>query len=333
MADRPGATSGFVAPMLPTVGPVPAGPGWAFEIKFDGVRATSRARAGGLQLFSRNARDISASYPEIATIAAAGLDDGLVLDGELVALDELGRPDFGLLQHRMGVTRPTIGLLERVPVQYVVFDVVGRAGAWLIDLPYVERRAILADLELEQQHGIRVPGNFTDTSGELVLAAVAQQGLEGVVAKRLSSTYQPGRRSRAWIKTPIRRTAEVVVAGWYPAAGAQHVLGSLLLAAHDEDGRLVHVGDVGTGFTDAARRALLREVQPLARDDPPVTGPLVRGWRGRNPRRTSIHWVEPHLVGEIEYRSFGRDGAFRHPSWRGLRPDRDPREVERPRPG
>ena len=231
----------------------------------------------------------------------------------------------------MGVTRPTAGLLERVPVQYVVFDVLHRAGVWLLDLPYVERRAILAVLELQQQ-GLRVPANFTDTSGEVVLAAVAQQGLEGVVAKRLTSTYQPGRRTRAWIKTAIRHTAEVIIAGWYPATGAQHILGSLLLAAHAEDGQLVHVGDVGTGFTDAARRALLQKLRPPARDTPPVTGSLVQGWRGRNPRRSPIHWVEPQLVGEIEYRSFGRDGAFRHPSWRGLRPDRDPREVGRLRP-
>jgi len=327
----PGVTGGFVAPMLPTAGPVPAGAGWAIEIKFDGVRATSRTGPGGLRLFSRNARDISASYPEIATTAASGLEDGLVLDGEIVALDERGRPDFGSLQQRMGVTHPTAALLERLPVQYVVFDVLARAGMWLIDLPYVERRAILADLDLEQP-GLRVPANFTDISGELVLASVAQQGLEGVVAKRLTSTYRPGRRSRGWIKTPIRHSAEVIIAGWYPATAAQHVLGSLLLAAYGEDGQLVHVGDVGTGFTDAARRALLQDLRPLARDNPAVTGSLVQGWRGRNPRRAPIHWVKPQLVGEIEYRSFGRDGAFRHPSWRGLRPDRDPREVERLRP-
>jgi bifunctional non-homologous end joining protein LigD len=334
MADLPaaaGITGGFVAPMLPTAGPVPAGAGWAIEVKFDGVRATSRAGPGGLRLFSRNARDISASYPEIATTAAAGLEDGLVLDGELVALDERGRPDFGLLQHRMGVTRPTAALLARVPVRYVVFDVLHRDDRWLLDLPYVERRAILTDLGLEQ-NGIQVPANFPDTSGEMVLAAVAQQGLEGVVAKRLASPYLPGRRSRAWIKTPIRHTAEVIIAGWYPATGAQHVLGSLLLAAHDDDGQLVHVGDVGTGFTDAARRALLRQLQPLGRDTPSVTGSLVQGWRGRTVGRNPIHWVQPQLVGEIEYRSFGRDGAFRHPSWRGLRLDRDPGEVDRLRP-
>ena len=336
MGDPPGPTSGsgmlsgFVAPMLPTAGPIPTGAGWAFEIKFDGVRATSRAGSGRLRLFSRNARDITASYPEIGS---AQLEDDLVLDGELVALDEHGRPDFGLLQHRMGVTRPTAALLERVPVQYVVFDVLGRGDVSLIGLPYTERRAILADLGLERP-GLRVPANFTGTAGELVLAAADQQGLEGVVAKRMTSTYQPGRRSRAWIKTAIRHTAEVVIAGWYPATGAQHVLGSLLLAAHGEDGRLVHVGDVGTGFTDATRRALLAELAPLARDDPPFTGPftMVRGWRGRSPRRGGIRWVEPRLVGEIEYRAFGRDGAFRHPSWRGLRPDRDPSEVQRPAP-
>ncbi|MGI5132933.1 non-homologous end-joining DNA ligase [Pseudonocardia sp. CA-107938] len=334
MADPPVSASGgvlpggFVAPMLPTVGPVPTGSGWAIEIKFDGVRATSHTGPDGLRLWSRNARDISASYPEIAG-AGQGLEPGLVLDGELVALDAQGRPDFGLLQHRMGVARPSPALRGQVPVQYVLFDVLGRDGVWLTELPYVQRRSILTGLDLDRP-GLRVPANFVDTSGEVVLAAVAQQGLEGVVAKRLSSTYQPGRRTRAWIKTPIRHNAEVVIAGWYPATGAQHVLGSLLLAAHDENGELVHVGDVGTGFTDTARHALLLQLAPLARDDPPITGAMVRGWRGARPRRGPIHWVAPRLVGEIEYRSFGRDRAFRHPSWRGLRPDREPNEVRLP---
>ena len=232
--------------MLATSGPIPVGLGWAFEVKFDGVRAIGYAGRDGLRLYSRNDRDISRSYPEVAALE---LGKGVIVDGELVALDEHGRPDFGLLQHRMHITTPTPELIARVPVQYVVFDLLHRKERSLLELPYGRRRELLDRLDLERP-GLRVPANFTDITGDLVMAAIAQQGLEGVVAKRLVSPYQPGRRSRAWIKTPIRHTAEVIIAGWSPSTGNADVLGSLLLAAYDPDGELVYVGDVGTGFTD-----------------------------------------------------------------------------------
>ncbi len=180
--------------MLATSGPVPAGPGWAFEVKFDGVRAIGYAGPDGLRLYSRNDRDVSHSYPEVAALR---LEPGLVVDGELVALDGRGRPDFGLLQHRMHLSAPSAEVLARVPVQYVVFDVLRREDQFLLEMPYVQRRVVLDGLGLVRP-GLAVPANFTDTAGDVVLAAVAQQGLEGVVAKRLSSPYQPGRRSRAW---------------------------------------------------------------------------------------------------------------------------------------
>ena len=319
--------------MLATSGPVPSGPGWALEVKFDGVRAIGYARPGGLVLYSRNDRDISRSYPEVAALR---LEPGLVVDGELVALDGRGRPDFGLLQQRMHVARPAADLIARVAVQYVVFDVLHRADRSLLALPYQDRRGVLAGLGLAER-GLVVPGNFTDTPGAVVLAAVAQQGLEGVVAKRLTSAYQPGLRSRAWIKTPIRQTAEAIIAGWAPSTGNAGVLGALLLAAHGPDGQLVYVGDVGTGFTAAARRHLLELLRPLQREDPPFAAEFVRarGWPGHPPSRSVVHWVQPRLVGEVEYRAFNQNrttagGTFRHPSWRGLRPDREPDEVRLP---
>ena len=293
-------------------------------------RAIGYAGREGLRLYSRNDRDISRSYPEVAALE---LGNGVIVDGELVALDEHGRPDFGLLQHRMHLTTPAAELIERVPVQYVVFDLLHRKDRSLLELPYSRRRELLDRLDLERP-GLRVPANFTDITGDLVMAAVAQQGLEGVVAKRLVSTYQPGRRSRAWIKTPIRHTAEVIIAGWSPSTGNANVLSALLLAAYNPDGELVYVGDVGTGFTDAARRHLLELLRPLHRDDSPFAGPFVRarGWPGRPPARGTVQWVAPRLVGEIEYRAFTREGSFRHPSWRGIRPDRDPDEVLVPVP-
>ncbi len=316
--------------MLAMAGPVPAAPGWAFEIKFDGVRAVGYTGSAGLRVLSRNDRDVSRSYPEVA---ALGLDDGLILDGELVALDERGRPDFARLQQRMHITSPPAPLLAAVPVHYVVFDLLHHRGEPLLELPYQQRRTRLLELELDKV-GVVVPANFTDVPGALVMQAAREQGLEGVVAKRLTSPYLPGRRSRSWIKTPIRHTTEVIIVGWAPATGNANVLGSLLLAGHNDDGDLVYVGDVGTGFTDAARRALLQRLRPLQRADPPFPGAFTRarGWPGRPAGRGPIHWVAPELVGEIEYRAFTRDGNFRHPSWRGLRPDSVPGELRLPSP-
>jgi bifunctional non-homologous end joining protein LigD len=227
--------------MLATSGPLPSGPGWALEVKFDGVRAIGYAGPGGLVLYSRNDRDISRCYPEVA---ALDLEAGLVVDGELVALDGRGRPDFGLLQQRMHVAKPAADLIFRVAVQYVVFDVLRRDDRSLLAQPYQDRRAVLGGLGLGER-GLVVPGNFTETPGAVVMAAVAQQGLEGVVAKRLTSPYQPGVRSRSWIKTPIRHSAEVIIAGWALSSGNAGVLGALLLAAYGPDGELVYVGDVG----------------------------------------------------------------------------------------
>jgi bifunctional non-homologous end joining protein LigD len=150
--------------------------------------------------------------------------------------------------------------------------------------------AVLAELGLDTV-GFQTSPTFTDTPGELVMAAACQQGLEGVIAKRADSVHQPGRRSRAWIKTPIRHTAEVVIAGWAASTGNEQVLGSLLLGANDAAGELIYVGDVGTGFTDAARRHMLAQPQPLERPDSPFRGPFVRarGWPGRPPARGTVH--------------------------------------------
>jgi bifunctional non-homologous end joining protein LigD len=274
---------GMIRPMLATRGPVPSTSGWAFEIKFDGVRAIGYAGPAGMRLLSRNDRDISGSYPEVAGL---DLGRGVVVDGELVAWDERGRPDFARLQQRMHLTAPAPGLIAAVPVRYVVFDLLRQGEESLLELPYERRRARLLELELHSR-GVVVPASFTDTSGELVLQAAAEQGLEGVVAKRVTSSYQPGRRSRSWVKTAIRRTTEVVIVGWSPATGNEDVVGSLLLAGHSDGGVLVYAGDVGTGFTDAVRRQLRRRLRPLERPEPPFGGDFVRarGWPGRPPGR------------------------------------------------
>ncbi|MEJ3657319.1 non-homologous end-joining DNA ligase [Actinomycetes bacterium KLBMP 9759] len=328
----PAGPGALIRPMLATAGAIPTGSGWAFEIKFDGVRAIAYTGDRRARLFSRNDRDVTTSYPDVAMVLDTDATP-MVLDGELVALDDHGRSDFGLLQQRMHVMKPTAALIAAVPVTFAVFDVLQLDGRSLLDLPYAQRRSVLVDLGLSTR-GVVVPPNFVDIAGQTVMDAASAQGLEGIVAKRLNSTYQPGRRTRSWIKTPIRHTAEVVIAGWAASSGNHAVLSSLLLAAHSPGGELVYVGDVGTGFTDAARRHLSTRLTPLERATPPFDGEYTRAhaWPGRPAGRGPVHWVDPRLVGEIEYRTFTLDrttgtGGFRHPSWRGLRPDRSPSEV------
>lgn len=153
----------------------------------------------------------------------------------------------------------------------MVFDLLRGAGQSLLALPYAERRTLLEQLDLDRV-GVQIPAAFLDTPGEIVMAAAAGQGLEGVVAKRLTSVYAPGRRTRAWIKAPIRHTTGVIIAGWVPATGTAEVVGSLLLGAHTPAGELTYVGDGGTGLTDTARRLLHEQLRPLHRDRPPFPG-------------------------------------------------------------
>jgi len=223
----------WIEPMLATAGRLPDGPDWAFEVKWDGMRTTTAADGSGLRLRSRNGADLTARYPELAALQ---LPAGLMLDGEIVALDEQGRSDFALLQRRIQRTQPSPELLSSVPVTLVVFDVVRAAGVLQTGLPYRDRRALLAGLDLPTGPRMSVPGNFTDVASADVLSAVDAQGLEGVVAKRLTSRYEAGRRSRAWIKHAIRRSCLVAVVGWTASRSRQSDMAALTLALPDEGG-------------------------------------------------------------------------------------------------
>jgi bifunctional non-homologous end joining protein LigD len=310
-----------VPPMLATSGPVPEGAGWSYEMKWDGVRAVVAVGDGQVRAVSRNHKDITDGYPELV-----GLPDRvgrrLLLDGELVTLDHTGAPSFSLLQHRMHVRFPDRRLVARVPVRYYLFDLLYLDDAPTVDWSYRQRRDALESLDLGEGPAA-VPPRFSG-SGQAVLEAARQYGLEGVVAKRVESRYEPGRRSRNWVKTPITLTAEVVLGGWKPGAGrrAGHI-GSLLLGAYDEVGRLVYVGHVGTGFSDAELHFLAGVLFPLERATSPFGEPVPREFA------RDAHWVEPVLVGEVMYRNITPDRRLRHPSWRGLRPDRRPEEITR----
>ena len=310
--------------MLATAAPVPPrGPGWAFEFKWDGVRAIVAASGGEVRLTSRLGNDVTAGYPELAGIGALTGGRPALLDGEIVALDAAGRPNFNLLQDRMHVRHPPAELRDRVPVSFYAFDLLVLDGESLLAAPYDERRARLAALRPGGR--VLVPPAFTDVDGDQLLAIAGGHGLEGVVAKRRAARYEVGRRSPAWVKTALARTLEVLVGGWTAGEGRRSgTFGSLLLGAFDGGGALRYLGHVGTGFRDAALDDLMGRLRPLHRRPSPFDEVV--------PREHARHarWVEPVLVGEVEYRLITRDGRLRHASWRGLRPDRAPAEVVLP---
>jgi bifunctional non-homologous end joining protein LigD len=310
-----------VAPMLATAGDPPAGAGWTFEFKWDGVRAVTAVAGDRIQAQSRRGNEVTAAYPELTDLIA--LLDGrpVLLDGEVVALDRDGRPDFGTLQHRMHLRSPDPELVERIPVSYVVFDLLHLDGASLLREPYDRRRALLEELEIAGPR-VRVPQAAVGVSGAQLLEVARAHGLEGVVGKRRTSRYEPGRRSPAWIKTALLNTQEVVVGGWTAGEGRRaQTIGALLLGAHDASGSLRYLGHVGTGFTEAALRTLLPELRAREQSASPFDEEVPR----EEARRAQ--WVRPELVGEVVYRVLTREGRLRHAAWRGLRSDKDPADA------
>jgi bifunctional non-homologous end joining protein LigD len=294
---------------------------WSFEMKWDGIRAVATVEHGHVTLHTRNGLDTTASYPELAELAGLVTGDA-VLDGEIVALNKAGRPDFGLLQRRMKLTRPAEVAAARaaVPVHYMVFDIVSRGARSLVDEPYTERRAIL-EKTVRSSGAVQVPAAF---DGDLAAAMAASKnlGLEGVVAKRRDGTYLVGGRSRAWIKLKHHKTQEVVIGGWRPGSGRRTgEVGSLLMGV--PDGRaLRYVGRVGTGFGDADITELTATMEKLARKTTPFDDAPSDVAR-------DAHWVSPTLVGEVEFAEWTSAGRLRQPSWRGWRVDKKPADVTR----
>lgn len=317
-----------VRPMLASAGELPpedTEDDWAFEMKWDGARAVVYVDGAGgdpLRVLTRNDREVAATYPEVRGVAAALSGHQVILDGELVALDEAGRPSFGELQQRMHVQRPSAALLSAVPVSYLVFDVLHLDGESLLDSAYDERRVRLEALGLDGSHWATPPAFAGD--GATALQVSREQGLEGVIAKRRRSLYLPGRRSRDWVKVKHVRMQEVVIGGWSPGEGNRSGrIGSLLLGVHDEVGRLVYAGHVGTGFSVKVLEDLAARLGRLERATPPFADEVPRA------HARGARWVSPELVGEVGFGEWTRDGRMRHPTWRGLRPDKSPAEVVR----
>jgi bifunctional non-homologous end joining protein LigD len=308
--------------MLAVLGELPArDEGWAYEMKWDGVRAIAYLERE-LRLRSRNDKEVTVAYPELEGLAEA-VDRPVVLDGEIVAFDDNDRPSFKALQPRMHQRRPAkiAALAQSTPVTYMIFDVLHLGEDPLISLPYTRRRRILEELRLSGPRWQTPPAH--PGPGAEAFAVAARLGLEGVVCKRTDAPYRQGRRDSSWTKVKNLRTQEVVIAGWKSGEGRRAgTIGSLLLGMHDDSGRLVYVGNVGTGFTEAMLTDLLQRLAPLEREEPPVHDV---------PRDHAVgaHWTAPRLVGEVTFTEWTGDGRLRHPSWRGLRPDKEPRDVVR----
>jgi bifunctional non-homologous end joining protein LigD len=313
----------LIRPMLATPSNELPGPDsdWAYEFKWDGVRAVVYVEGGRPRALSRNDRDVTASYPELRALGEALGSLQVVLDGEIVALDKKGRPSFEALQPRMNTAEQSRvrRLAESVPITYMIFDLMHLDGHSALAIAYKERRHLLEGLKLSGPHWETAPSETG--GGAAVLKAARDAGLEGVVAKRLDSLYRPGIRDPSWRKVKNFRTQSVVIGGW--AAGQGHLEGDLgaLLLGIPGGGGLDFVGRVGTGF-DAAERAILRQrLSGLTRTTSPFASSLSRA------EFAGVTWVEPRLVGEVRFTEWTRAGRLRQPSWRGLRPDPRPEEV------
>jgi bifunctional non-homologous end joining protein LigD len=326
--DQPGThrdpSPEHVVPMLARLSTLPRhDDGWAYEVKWDGVRAVGHFTPGRVRFESRALNDITRQYPELRPLGRRLGTRTAVLDGEIVALDERGAPSFELLQRRMHLTGEADirSRAKSMPVTYMIFDLLYLDGELLLRRPYRERRALLESLGLAGQ-AWSVPASF-EGEGAQFLEVSRKHGLEGIVAKRIGSPYQPGKRTGDWLKIKNTARQEVVIGGWLPGKGRREgELGALLVGVY-EDGGLRYVGRVGTGFDAATLADLRQRLAKLRRPGSPFAG--------RRPVKEAVY-VEPDLVAEVEFTEWTSQGMLRHPSFRGLRSDKRPQEVVRERP-
>ena len=301
---------------------VPEGGGWVYEVKYDGVRVVAHATADGARLVTRNGREKTAQFPEVAEAlreAAHAAGRPLVLDGELVALVR-GKPArFQEIQDRVHLKdeAEVRRRAESAPAALVAFDILADGGETLLELPWTARRERLEARVGEGSAHLRV-SEVVRGSGERAVARARSAGWEGVIAKRTDARYHPGKRSGDWLKLKVEFRQELVVGGWTDPQRSRKHLGSLLVGYY-RDGELVFAGGVGTGFDVAGLREMRARLDALAAEASPFAEP---------PRtRTPPHWVRPEVVVELKFAEWTADGRLRQPVFLGVRDDKDPREV------
>jgi bifunctional non-homologous end joining protein LigD len=322
----------FVPPMMATLTDAAFDDAdWLYEVKWDGYRVQDVVNGGKARIWTRNRTDAATYFPSLAGDAGWIDADQAIVDGEVVAFDEDGTPSFSRLQEKTGLRaleiatrradpdapRLTREEREAIPMAYMVFDLLHLDGRSLLDVPLEDRKRVLHGV-LREEGMVRYASHVVGEGVDFTRAA-AENGLEGVVAKRRTSLYQPGRRSRDWLKIKLRREQEIVVVGWLPGQGTHKDLGSLIVAVN-EDGGLRHAGQVGSGINARMRRELLAAMEPIRRDTPPLARP---------PRLPQARWVEPRIVVRAEFTDWTRDGLLRQAAFKGIEVDRDPAKVVR----
>ncbi len=322
----------FLPPMLATAVADPFDdPDWLFEVKWDGYRVEAVVNDGKVRLYTRNRQNAATYFPDLAAPPDWIVARQAIVDGEVVAVDEEGRPSFSLLQEVSGVRGPGTprgsdrkrrSKDERaaIPLVYQVFDLLYHDGRLLVDVPLEDRKAALRGV-LRPHPTVRYAGHVVG-EGLAFIAAAREKELEGIVAKLRASVYEPGRRSSSWLKIKLRREQELVVAGWLPGRGTHEQLGSLIVGVYDGE-RLRHAGQVGSGINERMRTELRRRLDAIAGDTSPLD-PI--------PRLPQAHWVEPRIVIRAEFAEWTTDGLLRQAAFKGLEMDRDPRQVHREEP-
>ena len=323
-----------IDPMLAKPGEVPESDSdeWAYEIKWDGVRVLGYANHGKWRMLSRRQEEVTARYPELEGIAEAIGDRAAILDGEVVALDKDGRPRFQLIQSRMGLASAAAvqARMKEQPVDYVIFDLLHLDGRRVRELPYIQRRELLEGLGLDAPRW-RTPRYRLDGGADL-LEAARRQGLEGIVSKRTQSPYRPGKRTGEWIKTRLWRRQEFAIGGYIPGEGSRAKrVGSVLVGYYDKRASelrkgktqtLHFAGGVGSGLKETDLDFLTRELHKRERPDSPFDLGAPAG-----PKARFAVWCEPALVCEVSWTEWTNEGTLRQPAFKGMRDDKDPREV------
>jgi bifunctional non-homologous end joining protein LigD len=311
----------FVEPMkAATASPPPDDGAWLFEVKFDGFRVLAVKNGRNVELWSRNEKPLNERFPAVVAAVAKLSAKNCIIDGEVCALNAEGKSSFQLLQNSGEVATPVV---------YYVFDLLFDGSKDLRPLPLTERKTRLETILLDAVDPIRPSPSFTDDVSK-ILAKMKSAGAEGAIAKRKDSAYETGRRSGAWVKIKFHKGQEFVIAGYTLPRRSRKYFGALVLGYY-QGKRLIFAGRVGTGFNDKSLREIHAKLRKLEIDTPlveEIQEPSGR-WRPQGWKASDTRWVKPQLVAQVQFTEWTDDGILRHPSFQGLRPDKNPRQVVR----